>query len=74
MLLTVDNITIVIVTFKSEKIIEQCLNSIDSQYSIIVVENSTNVSFKKNIENKLRKTFQCIFFKYLPIRCYFGLK
>jgi len=47
-----NNFTIVIVTFKSEKIIETCLNSIDQKYTIIIVENSSNVNFKKNIEDK----------------------
>ena len=41
-----NNFTIVIVTFKSEKVIETCLNSIDQKYTIIIVENSSNV--KKN--------------------------
>ena len=47
-----NNFTIVIVTFKSEKVIETCLNSIDQKYTIIIVENSSNVNFKKNIEDK----------------------
>ena len=47
-----NNFTIVIVTFKSEKIIETCLNSIDQKYTIIIVENSSNINFKKNIEDK----------------------
>ena len=47
MLLSKNNFTIVIVTFKSEKIIETCLNSIDQKYTVIIVENSRNESFKK---------------------------
>ncbi len=47
-----NNFTIVIVTFKSEKVIETCLNSIDQKYTIIIVENSNNVNFKKYIEDK----------------------
>ncbi len=47
-----NNFTIVIVTFKSEKIIETCLNSIDQKYAVIIVENSGDASFKKNIESK----------------------
>ena len=46
------DITVGIVTFKSEKVIETCLNSIDQKYTIIIVENSSNVNFKKNIEDK----------------------
>ena len=47
MLSSKNNFTIVIVTFKSEKIIETCLNSIDQKYTVIIVENSRNESFKK---------------------------
>ena len=47
-----NNFTIVIVTFKSEKVIETCLNSIDQKYAVIIVENSGDASFKKNIESK----------------------
>ena len=47
MLSSKNNFTIVIVTFKSEKVIETCLNSIDQKYTVIIVENSRNESFKK---------------------------
>jgi N-acetylglucosaminyl-diphospho-decaprenol L-rhamnosyltransferase len=46
------NLTIVIVTFKSEAVIHQCIKSIDNQIKIIVIENSNNQEFKKNIEKK----------------------
>ena len=52
MLSSKNNFTIVIVTFKSEKIIEKCLNSIDQKYAVIIVENSSNINFKKSIESK----------------------
>ena len=52
MSLSQNNFTIVIVTFKSEKVIETCLNSINQKYTIIIVENSNNENFKKNIEGK----------------------
>ncbi len=52
MLSSKNNFTIVIVTFKSEKVIETCLNSIDQKYAVIIVENSRDVSFKKIIESK----------------------
>ena len=52
MSLSKNNFTIVIVTFKSEKVIETCLNSINQKYSVIIVENSKDASFKKNIESK----------------------
>ena len=52
MLSSKNNFTIVIVTFKSEKVIETCLNSIDQKYAVIIVENSKDASLKKNIESK----------------------
>jgi GT2 family glycosyltransferase len=52
MSLSKNNFTIVIVTFKSEKVIETCLNSIDQKYEVIIVENSKDASFKKNVESK----------------------
>ena len=54
MLLSENNLTIVIVTFKSEKVIEQCLNSISQKYTIIIVENSNNINFQKYIEGKFQ--------------------
>ena len=52
MLSSKNNFTIVIVTFKSERVIETCLNSIDQKYAVIIVENSGDKNFKKNIESK----------------------
>tara|TARA_B110000211_G_scaffold227721_1_gene282935 strand:+ start:504 stop:1340 length:837 start_codon:yes stop_codon:yes gene_type:complete len=45
-------LSVVIVTFKSESKIFTCLNSIPKNCSVFVVENSNNRNFKKNIENK----------------------
>ena len=52
-------LTVVIVTFKSEAKIFNCLNSIGDQANIIVVENSQNIDFKKNIEKKF-SNLKCI--------------
>jgi len=46
------NITFVIVSFKSNHIIEKCIQSINSNIKIIVVENSNNFVVKKYLENK----------------------
>ena len=46
------NTTIIIVTFKSEKVIYKCLSSINNNYPVIIIENSNNKNFKKQIENK----------------------
>ena len=52
-------LTAVIVTLKSEDKIFSCIDSIPNQVKIIIVENSNNVKFKENIENKY-KNVKCI--------------
>jgi len=59
MKITKDNLTIIIVTIKSEKIIDNCLSSLDSEVKKIVVENSTNQLFTNKLKNK-----------YSNIECY----
>ena len=44
--------TIIIVTFKSEKVIYQCLSSINNNYPVIIIENSNNEFFKNEVEKK----------------------
>jgi hypothetical protein len=46
------NITFVIVSFRSDHIIEKCIRSINHDIKIIIVENSDNISFKDYLENK----------------------
>ena len=46
------DITVVITSFKSGQIIKNCLNSIDSDYKVILVENSDDLDFKKKIEQE----------------------
>ena len=46
------NLSIVIVTFKSEAVIHECIKSIDKDIKIIVVENSNNNKFKEELEMK----------------------
>tara|TARA_B100001540_G_scaffold202703_1_gene178504 strand:- start:1300 stop:2334 length:1035 start_codon:yes stop_codon:yes gene_type:complete len=50
--LTKDNLSVVIVTLKSEHVIHECIESIDKDISIIVVENSDNSKFKNDLESK----------------------
>ena len=50
--MSIKDITIVITSFKSDAIIKNCLNSIDRQCQIVLIENSNNLEFKKNIEKK----------------------
>jgi len=52
-------LTIVIVTFKSEAKILDCLKSIGDQANIIVVENSKNDNFKNDLEDKF-SNLKCI--------------
>ena len=56
------NLSIVIVTLKSEKVIHQCLKSINQNIPIIVVENSNNQKFKEELESKY-ENLKCILSK-----------
>ena len=47
-----NNLTFIIVTFKSENIIFDCLDSLPKNIPVIIVENSENIKFKENIEKK----------------------
>ena len=53
------NLSIVIVTLRSEKVIDRCISSINKNLPIIVVENSDNLKFKNYLENNY-KNVQCI--------------
>ncbi len=69
-------LTIVIVTFKSENKISNCLNSIPDEIPTIIVENSNNEKFKKEIESNF-KNVKCILMnenKGYAIANNFGLK
>ena len=57
--MTHKDLTVIITTFKSEEKIDSCLDSIDKNVRIIVVENSNNTSFKNYIESKYSNT-ECI--------------
>ena len=46
------NLTVIIVTFKSENVIHNCIQSIGSDIKILVVDNSNSKEFKENIETK----------------------
>ena len=50
--LNLENITFVIVTFKSEKVIYECINSLPKESNKIVIENSKNIKLKEELENK----------------------
>jgi N-acetylglucosaminyl-diphospho-decaprenol L-rhamnosyltransferase len=63
MSITLKNITFIIVSFKSDYIIEDCIKSIDSNVEILVVENSNNIQFKKKLEDKYSNV-KCILSKH----------
>jgi len=46
------NISVIIVTYKSEEVIDDCLKSIPSDINILIIDNSGDHIFKQNIEKK----------------------
>jgi len=63
MSISIQNLSIVIVTFKSESVIDQCLRSIGGNIQIIIIENSNNKKFKREIEKR-----------YKNVKCYLSKK
>tara|TARA_B100000767_G_scaffold196169_1_gene183164 strand:- start:1138 stop:2022 length:885 start_codon:yes stop_codon:yes gene_type:complete len=59
MLISRQNLSIVIVTFKSDVVIHKCIRSINEDIKIIVVENSNNTQFKDELESTY-KNVSCI--------------
>ena len=57
--MSIKDITVVIATFRSEEKIKNCLNSIDKQAKVLVIENSNNLSFKENLEKEFSNV-ECI--------------
>ena len=51
-------VTIALVTFKSHHIIEKCLNNLEDEYNKILIENSNDLNFTKNLEKKY-KNLKC---------------
>ena len=48
------NLSVVIVTLRSEKVIDRCIKSINKNLPIIVVENSDNLKFTDKVPNNLK--------------------
>jgi GT2 family glycosyltransferase len=46
------DITFIIVSFQSEKVIDKCIDSLNSVSKILVIENSNNHLIKQNLEKK----------------------
>ena len=53
------DLTVVIVTFKSQKNIHSCLDSIPKDINVLVIENSNNEKFKLDLEKKYSNV-ECI--------------
>jgi len=49
--LNLNNITFIIVTYKSEDVIKNCLDSLPKEAHKIIIENSNNIETKKFLEN-----------------------
>ena len=54
MSITRQNLSVIIVSYKSDYVIENCINSIHSEIEIIVVDNSNNDQLKEKIESKYK--------------------
>ena len=53
------DLSIIIVTFKSEAVIHECIRSIAEDIEIIVIDNSNNFQFKENLE-KVYSNVTCV--------------
>ena len=56
MKLTSNNLTFVIVTFNSRKVIFDCLNSLPKEFHKLIIENSSDEELKKELEQNYDKT------------------
>ena len=57
--MSIEDLTIVITSFRSEKTIRECLKHIDKECKVINIENSNNKEYKNNIEKDF-KNVHCI--------------
>ena len=59
MLISKQNLSVIIVSFKSDHVIHRCISSIDKEIEIIVIDNSNSTKFKSNMEEQY-KNVKCI--------------
>ena len=59
MTISIKNLSVVIVSFHSQEVIDDCIKSISNEIQIIVVENSRNKTVKSTLESKY-KNVKCI--------------
>ena len=61
-MITEKNLSFIIVTFKSNKVIHKCIKSINSRFKILVIDNSRDNELKYNLEKKY-KNVKCVISK-----------
>ena len=50
-----ENLTVIIVTYRTNQdILDDCINSIDKNVKILIVENSNDINFKEKYEKKFK--------------------
>ena len=52
--INIENTTFIIVTYKSEKIVHSCIDSLPENSNKIVIENSQNLQLKKDLESTFK--------------------
>jgi N-acetylglucosaminyl-diphospho-decaprenol L-rhamnosyltransferase len=57
--MSIQDITVVITSFKSDEKIKDCLNSINTNCKVLIIENSNDIEFKKRIEKEFSNV-ECI--------------
>ena len=62
MSITRQNLSVIIVSYRSDHVIKNCIDSIGSEIEIVVIDNSNNFEFKKKIELEY-KNVKCILSK-----------
>ena len=55
-----NKITIVIVTFHSKYIIHKCLDNLDKNFKVILIENSNDNEFTEEIMQKYKNVFHLV--------------
>ena len=57
--MSIKDITVIITSFRSGEKIKNCLNSIDKEIKVLLIENSNDSNIKKNIEKEFSNV-ECI--------------
>ena len=57
--MSIKDITVIITSFRSGEKIKNCLNSINREIKVLLIENSNDLNIKKNIEKEFNNV-ECI--------------